>query len=556
MCLSSISTYPSSDALRAGTDDSGAGLGWFILKYDIFRCVFIWDWNSVVYMIRRLVVRVRAMAKDGGSAERTDRGHAGGVDDRQDRGQSELVGTVLILGLSMMVIGTSIALGGVALADLVEQAESDNVENGMSHLSSKISLVALGDADSQRFDLGMSREGTVSVRPEAGSITISNMSGDSRDELFNSSLGAIVYEGGDRGIAYQGGGIWTKRSNTSRLTSPPEFHYRETTLTLPIIQVHGEGAIGGQPSGRVTPVDVAQDAIPGVSTPLENGTIEIEIQSQYYQGWDEYLSTRTEGETTVYHENETVVSRLTVPDVVTFDTALSLQSDLGSGDIKGSAEVNPDGSWEENVAHRSAKPLIDTKIEAARETNDNGGCLTESGIDGDCTISSGTYFIDEDTTLNGNLDIDTTGGNVTIVVDGTFDIVNNEITVTDTETDNGVNYYINGSLQATGNAYVGTDGEDAESVRNVFYVGDGFLDGGTGTIELDAIIYAPDADINSAGKGEITGSIVANSIEKLNGNMDINYDSDLDEKTIEVTGAADLLKYLHISHNEVEVDLE
>jgi hypothetical protein len=522
-----------------------------ILSIDRFVRVFIRiETVSVVMISRRLASCLAAMASDGSTERDFPRGR--GRSRRSDRGQSELVGTVLILGLSMAVIGTSVALGGVALGDLVSTAEANNVENGMSHLSSKLSLVALGDADSQRFSLGLMQEGSVSVQPDAGRITISNVTNDSRTELFDSDLGAIVYSGESRAVAYQGGGIWSKQDGTSRLASPPEYYYRGTTLTFPIIQVTGEGTVGGQPTGRITPVGVATDAVPNVSTPLDNGTIEVKIRSAYYEGWYEYFNQRTDGETLIYHANETVVSRLTVPDEIQLDTAVSTQSEYNPGNGNGNGNGNSadiDGSVEDNVAHRSAKPLIEQQVSDARGSG--SGCLNDDG----CTLTNGTYFYDGDLTLTNDTKIDTSGGDVTIVVDGTVDLQNHDIRVTDT-TDNGVSYYINGSLRATGNAEVGTTSSEPEAERNVFYVADGFLDSssGTGTINFDAVIYAPDAAVEATGNGQINGALVANSLDG-GGSFGIDYDEDLAGTTIELTGAADLLTYLHVSHNTVRVDL-
>jgi len=519
-----------------------------VLVADRFVGVFISiESLSSGMIVRRLQSWLGATVDSGGSASQT-----------ADRGQSELVGTVLILGLSMAVIGTSVALGGVALGDLVSTAEADNVENGMSHLSSQVSLVALGDADSQRFSLGTMREGTVTVRPDAGSIRIYNVTDGSR-ELLNenaTSLGAIVYEGGDREIAYQGGGIWTKYDNTSRLTSPPEYHYQRTTLTLPIINVTGEGTIGGQPRGRITPVEVADEAV-DVPSPLESGTIAVEIQSDYYEGWYEFLSQRTEGVTAIDHDSRTVVTTLTVPDRATFETALSVGGPYSphpsvAGDVD---------SFEQNYPHRSAKPLIQDKIDAAETVGAGNGCLDETGS---CELSAGSYLYDGDLSLNGDLDLDTSGGNITVIVDGTLDIGNHEVTVTDSNPDHGVTYYINDSLQATGDAFVGTDDPAVpddravpEADRNVFYVGKGLFDSasGIGTVDFDAVIYAPDATLDINGNGGFTGSIIVDEIDELKGSIEVEYDSDLADTTIDLTGAADLITYLHVSHNEIRVEL-
>ena len=446
----------------------------------------------------------------------------------------------------MTAIGIALAGGGLALADLMSDAEASNVENGMSHLSSKASLVALGDADSQRFSLGSTQEGTVSVQPEEGSMTITNVSDGNRTEIFETDLGAIVYEGKNREVAYQGGGIWTKRGGNATMTSPPEFHYRGTTLTLPIIQVSGEGAVGGRTQGQITPVDVGQDAVAGLPTPLEDGEIEIKIQSEFYEGWHTFLSQRTDGETELYHSNKTVVSTLTVPDEKVFDSALSVQGDNNEN-------LNVNGPVEKFVQHRSARPLIESKVQD--ESDAPSACIGESG---DCTIGDEeVYFVDGDVELSGDLTIDTSENNVTIVINGDFDIENNDITVTEEDAENGVNYYINGSLDAQGGATVGTASNDTEADRNVFYVAENFLSEGTGDITFEAIIYAPDAHLDPPGGAEVTGSLVVGSVTDSSGVGDftINYDPTLAGKTIELTGAGDLLTYLHVSHNEIRVEL-
>ncbi len=468
------------------------------------------------------------------------------------RGQSEILGTVLILGLSFAVIGSTLVLGGSALADITTDAESANVENSMSHFSSKVSLVALGDSESQRFALGSTRSGTVSVQPDAGEVSVYHVVEQNRELKERETLGAVVYQGTDREIAYQGGGIWAKTATESRLVSPPEYHYRGTTLTLPIIQVSGEGAVGGSARGEITPVSVGTRLGDDIETPLDTGIIEVHIQSDYYLGWYEFLSQRAAGSTWIDHENQTVISELTVPDEVSFERAVSVRSTYSAS---GNAGVE-ENQVEDEVTHRSARPLIADKIEETRDDNDNNGCVTETGIDESCTITAGTYFIGEDVVLENDIEIDTTDGNVTFVVDGSFNVQNNEVIVTD-GTDNGVTYYVSDSLRANGNGYVGTAPTPPEPARNIFFVGGEVFDesSGGGTITFDAIIYAPDSDIVSNGNVQVTGSIVANSLD-IGGNFQIGYDESLSDTVIEITGAANQLTFIHLSHNEVAVEIE
>ena len=471
-----------------------------------------------------------------------------------DRGQSELLGTVLIFGLSLLVIGTTLAFGATAIADLTDEAEATNVENSMSHLSSKISLVALGDASNQQYALSSTREGTVSVEPDAGEIEVSHTVNGTEVGNTSSTLGAIVYAGPQREIAYQGGGVWSKQANTSRMVSPPQYYYRGSTLTLPIIRVDGEGAVSGTARGEITPGPTPTALADDLDSPLEEGNVTVRVQSEYYEGWFNFLTQRAEGSTVIYHDNNTVISELTVPSEISFDKALSVKEEYNA---KGNAEVE-EGEVEEGVPHPSADTLIETQVSAASSSNDNDqyGCIDDTGIDPGCELTAGTYYLDSDTTLTSDLDLDTNDGNISIVINGDFNINNQDVTVTDTETNNSVTYYIADDFEAQGGATVGTASGEVEPQRNVLVIGDQLLDDskGGGTVTLEALIYAPDADFETNGNVDITGSLIANSAD-IGGNVDLSDEGVPPGTTIEVTGATNQVQYIHVSRNEVNVTL-
>lgn len=471
-----------------------------------------------------------------------------------DRGQSELLGTVLIFGLSLFVIGTTLAFGATAIADLTDEAEATNIENSMSHLSSQISLVALGDADVQQYALSSTRDGTVSVQPDAGEIEVRHTINGTEVGNTSSTLGAIVYAGPQRDIAYQGGGIWTKQGNTSRMVSPPEYYYRGATLTLPIIRVDGSGAVSGTARGEITPGATPTTRAADLDSPLQEGTVTVRIQSEYYEGWFNFLTQRAEGSTVIYHNNNTVISELTVPDEVGFDKALSVRETYSASGNAGIEE----GEVEDGVSYPSADSLIAARVSGAATSNDNDqhSCIDDTGIDSGCTLTAGTYYLDGDTTLTSDLDLDTGEGNISIVVDGDFDINNQDVTVTDTETDNRVSYYIADDFEAQGGATLGTASADPEPPRNALFIGDQLLEDSTGggTITLDALIYAPDADFETNGNVDITGSLIANSAD-IGGNVDISGEGVPPDTTVEITGATNQIQYIHVSRNEVTVTL-
>ena len=472
--------------------------------------------------------------------------HCGG----DDRAQSELLGTILIFGLSLLVIGTTLAFGAVAIGDLTDEAEATNVENSLSHFSSKVSLVALGDSDVQSYSLSSTRDGTVSVQPDAGEIEVTHTVNGTVEGSTQSPLGAVVYQGANRDVAYQGGGVWTKRGENSSMVSPPEYYYRGATLTLPIIRVDGEGAVSGTAQGDITPGPDGSTRATELGSPLDEGTVTVRVQSEYYEGWFDFFTQRAEGSTVIYPENNTVISELTVPDDVPFNKAISVRGDYSASGNAGAEE----GEVEEGVPHRSAGPLIDSRIADASSNNDNTECLSTT-LNCDEPLTAGTYFIDGDTELSGDLEFDTSDGNINFVVDGDFDIGNHDVTVTDTETDNRVNYYINGSLNAQGDTTVSTATPEPEPPRNVFFVGDQLLDNSQGaTIKLEALIYAPDADFDTNGNAEIIGSLIANSVE-IGGTIEVSRENVPPGTSIEITGAANQIQFIHVTHNEVSVTL-
>ena len=244
------------------------------------------------------------------------------------RGQSSPIGIVLLLGL-IIAGATSIAVfGGTVLQDSQDRSEVGQAEQAMTQFDARAAQVALGDSDSQTVQLGGS-SGTYSVREDVGRVRLlhgdwngstcadceadyggfDNTSSDGNTTvLYNETLGAIVYESGDTELAYQGGGVWRKSARGgARAVSTPEFHYRDATLTFPLVRVQGSGSTSGDTTARVTRVETASDiyanppeTYPDGETkllnPVENGNMSVEITSEYCEGWRSYFIERTDGD--------------------------------------------------------------------------------------------------------------------------------------------------------------------------------------------------------------------------------------------------------------------
>ncbi len=235
------------------------------------------------------------------------------------RGQSETLGYALILGFTLISVGAIAAFGGTTLQTTQEQIGVQNAENAMSQFDSRASMVALGQSDNQEVALGAGQQGTYTVDPEAGWIRIVHeTANETPNEIYNDSLGVIRYRDGTREIGYQGGGVWRKDA-ASVMLSPPEFHYRGTTLTLPIVQIKGEGSVSGSPRATIRRDDSGALVFPNASAdeswknPVESGIVTVTVKSDYYDAWAQYFRTRTDGNVTENETNQTATLALVAP---------------------------------------------------------------------------------------------------------------------------------------------------------------------------------------------------------------------------------------------------
>jgi hypothetical protein len=257
-----------------------------------------------------------------------------------DRGQSTPLGVALLLGLTLIGTTAVVAFGSVALSDTQETSELAGAEQSMTLFDSQTSQVALGDSWSQTISFGQT-EGLHQVNPNAGNISIVQIDcDDGADDEYDSeaddlgendtyllnttSLGAVTYKKGDRSIAYQGGGVWRKADDGgSTMVSPPEFHYRGATLTLPVVLTRGSGAGSGDVSATVTKKS-SRDVFPNKTdsfpskcsearqktNPVTDGRVIVRVESRYYDAWGKYFETRTEGNVSYYHSEQVVTVEL------------------------------------------------------------------------------------------------------------------------------------------------------------------------------------------------------------------------------------------------------
>jgi hypothetical protein len=284
-----------------------------------------------------------------------------------ERAVSASVGVVLIVAITLMGATAVVTLGSTAIGDTQQAADVQRGEHVMTQFASKAAMAALGDTGSQSMSTG-DTQGTISVTEETGRMQVYhvNASGNGDvDQIANSTLGEVTHRNGDRVTTYQGGGVWSKRGDDpAQMVSPPEFHYRGQTLTLPIVSVAaGETAaasgssrirVEGGDTTRVFPDPDADADDETAGNPVENGTVVVVVESEYHEGWRGYFEDRTDGRVVPTEDIPTERIPEDVLDDVDPEKTVVLELETagtgGSFDLPGSGERIPVDGFTEREA--------------------------------------------------------------------------------------------------------------------------------------------------------------------------------------------------------------
>lgn len=263
----------------------------------------------------------------------------------EKRAQSETIGFVLVIAMvitgSLLVVG----LGAIAIGNTEDQLSAERAEKALTQFDSKAALVALGQSASHDASFGTDVTGRneLSVEQERGwlRVTVTNRSDGSTTEVVNiTELGAVVYEGDDVQLAYQGGGVWRQDSQGGQMLSPPEFHYRGATLVLPAINVTGGSVLNDdvviQSAGTV---QHHPDPARNLVNPVGNSVINVTVGSEFYRAWGQYFVERTDGEVRLDDENKTVNLTLASPiGDITAESVVAGQASGGTLTLQGNPQ--------------------------------------------------------------------------------------------------------------------------------------------------------------------------------------------------------------------------
>lgn len=355
----------------------------------------------------------------------------------RDRGQSSVLGYALVVGIVALAVVSTLALGAAALEDTRTDSEVARAEQTMTLFDSQAAQVALGESSAQTVDLGRS-DGTYTLDEMAGEISIVQLDCDDDGDnggadydgatgalgaddayiLSPQPLGKLVYETGDQTLAYQGGGVWKGSGEGARMISPPEFHYRGATLTLPVVLTRGDGGASGATKARVRSTTNAvpvypnsSDSFPtsspdcdedGVTEPFKNpvadGTVIVRVESEYARAWGEYFATRTAGDVRYPADGVVVIELVSLKPLNDF----AMPGDGGSVTVAGASGDHSTNGFTITLTPDSSDSARFNNLQWSmyvKEGNQEMEIYLKKGSGGDADCSDGTTDLQVDVTI-------------------------------------------------------------------------------------------------------------------------------------------------------------
>ena len=460
-------------------------------------------------------------------------------------GQSNPLAVVLLLGITITGTGTIVVFGATALEATQSEADIGQAEQAMTQLDSRASLVAHGSSNVQRASINTQSGAGLQVT-DGGQMVITKSNASGSFELMNTSMGAVVYERSGTTVAYEGGGVWRKppRSDGSVMISPPEFNYEGGTLTLPLVLVRGEANSGDLTLRQNGTTGYYPSA--GEQNPLENGSVNVTVTSEYYRAWGSYFEERTAGNVSYDDPSQTVQIELVVPFDEAFEDVVA-QTD--SGTIDANPGPPPSGS-ETGVAY----PTVDSRIESEISTCQSVGCPTFSDGNTLDPSSDKTYFKNGD--FDGELEFDTDDGDITVVVNGDYK-VSGDTEITDGSGNVTLLIRDDFTLGSNNDVNAANESGNAEQFRALVHSdGDVSVNGKNRYVGL---IYAPGSKIDYNGGSNavnpnLVGGIVGGDFS-INGKPNsFKYDPAVENVDLGLGAGGPRIVYLHVSTTKIEIE--
>ncbi|AGB30523.1 hypothetical protein C488_07177 [Natrinema pellirubrum DSM 15624] len=488
--------------------------------------------------------------RSGGSLRiERDAETSSGVPTDRGRGQTHLLGYVLLVGIVVVGSGAVLLFGGSGLEASESAVEIEHAERSLVEFTHATRTAAEAGGDRVPVTIEGLDRGTLETRADAGRLRIVREDGSGTEVLYDEPLGAVTYANGDTEIASQGGGVWRSDGDGTVAVSAPPLEYRDGSLWFPVVRV-GEtrtrgNAIDGvvNRTGPPTRVGRGDDG-------AESGDVRLEVESAYCEGWQrEIESTFSGGVTERCSAGRTDRVRFELtdpPDIGGIDTAIAAHEvDIhrNAPPIEGDVDA---ASVDDDRVNGSVSgtdydyPSVDSYV------SDRVAACERTGFEeSDDVLEGGRYCVE---TLEDGHTFDTSDGEIEVVVRDGIDVRGDDLRHVG---ENDLTLLVDGPVSVGGNAVVGNDSDPGRT--QLLVSDDGNVTTARGTPTVAGLVYAPDSSVSLQGNPTVRGGIVAERVAV--GNVrpgGVAYDERIDAAEVAVTGPR--LRRLGVTAYEVSLE--
>jgi Mg-chelatase subunit ChlD len=254
-----------------------------------------------------------------------------------ERGASEVLGTVLLVSLVLTAALITLSLGREALGEAQSQNDIEQSQTVLQDVDAELTTLTRSE-DSTSIEVNFGETNPKQYRlVDRGHL---NLTVNDRDDCSVSlPLNSLRYGDEDGStVAYQGGGVWRSDGpDGSGMITRPSVTYRAGTIDVSIINVSGTVDQAPNlvehnlPKSDTRSKLIGQELTAGSCTRPDNVTLT--VQSDFHAAWNNYLESEFGVDATVDGDNRTVRVRLDQSDlpVRTDDSRNDVVNLSGSG---------------------------------------------------------------------------------------------------------------------------------------------------------------------------------------------------------------------------------
>ncbi|XGI83376.1 hypothetical protein ACEU6E_08870 [Halorutilales archaeon Cl-col2-1] len=211
---------------------------------------------------------------------------------REGLAQSEVVGVILLFGITMTGIGIITVTGFPSLDSARDDVGFSRAQNEMMRLDSHATAVASGSGTKTvRLNL---QEGSLNTVEKSTRVDI-NITNTTKNLNRSFDLNSVRYTMGDREVWFEAGGIFRKTSADANATmvSAPDFGFSRNSLTVSLVNVSTAdlATAGGQQTFTVSRESKVDRPYRDTS-PIRNGTVYVNVTTPNSEAWERYFENR------------------------------------------------------------------------------------------------------------------------------------------------------------------------------------------------------------------------------------------------------------------------